>query len=42
MMAPTELLAAQHYHNLAPLLERLQISVALLTSSTPGQREKIS
>ena len=40
MMAPTELLAAQHYHNLAPLLEQLQISVALLTSSTPAKEKK--
>ena len=39
-MAPTELLAAQHYHNLAPLLEQLQISVALLTSSTPAKEKK--
>ena len=40
MMAPTELLATQHYHNLAPLLEQLQISVALLTSSTPAKEKR--
>ena len=33
-MVPTEILAQQHYTNLLPLAERLQIVVALLTSST--------
>ena len=33
-MAPTELLAEQHYRGLAPLLERLNIRCALLTGST--------
>lgn len=34
-MAPTEILAEQHYHSLAPLLERLGIRCALLTAATP-------
>ncbi len=34
LMAPTELLAEQHYRGLAPLLERLNIRCALLTGST--------
>ena len=34
MMAPTEILAQQHYNGLAPLLENLGIRCALLTGST--------
>ena len=34
LMAPTEILARQHYENLTPLLERFGISCALLTGST--------
>ena len=34
LMAPTEILAEQHYRSLAPLLEPLGISCALLTAST--------
>ena len=34
LMAPTEILARQHYENLSPLLERFGISCALLTGST--------
>ena len=33
-MAPTEILAEQHYRSLAPLLTPLGISCALLTAST--------
>lgn len=33
LMAPTEILAAQHYETLAPLLGRLGLSCALLTGS---------
>ncbi len=40
MMAPTELLAQQHYQNLAPLLEQLHISTALLTASTAAAEKK--
>jgi ATP-dependent DNA helicase RecG len=39
MMAPTELLAQQHYNTLKSLLEPLGVSIRLLTSSLP-QREK--
>ncbi len=35
LMAPTEILAAQHYHNLQPLLAGLGIKTALLTGDTP-------
>ena len=37
LMAPTEILAQQHYHNLAPLLERLgnSISASVPTPSSP-------
>lgn len=34
LMAPTEILAEQHYHTLAPLLENLGVRCALLTAST--------
>ncbi len=34
LMAPTEILAGQHYHTLAPLLEGLGVRCALLTAST--------
>ncbi len=35
MMVPTEILANQHYSDMAPLFAKLGISVALLTGSTP-------
>ena len=34
LMAPTEILAQQHYNNLAPLMESMGIRCALLTGST--------
>ena len=37
LMAPTEILAEQHYRSLAPLLEPLGISCALLTASTKAK-----
>ena len=40
LMAPTELLAEQHYRGLAPLLERLNIRYALLTGSTPAKTKR--
>lgn len=40
IMAPTEILAAQHYKNLQNLFERLGISCALLTGSTPGAEKR--
>ena len=42
LMAPTELLAAQHYHTLSRQLAALGIPCVLLTSSTPSaQRREI-
>ena len=40
LMAPTEILAQQHYQSLAPLLENLGIRCALLTGSTPAKTKK--
>ena len=42
LMAPTEILANQHYNDLSPLLERLGIRCALLTGSlTAANKKKI-
>jgi len=41
LMAPTEVLATQHYQTLKALLEPLQIDVALLTGSTKAAERKI-
>lgn len=40
MMAPTELLAQQHYQSLLKLFEKSGISLALLTGSTPAAEKK--
>ena len=40
LMAPTELLAEQHYRSLAPLLEKLNIRCTLLTGSTPARTKR--
>ena len=40
MMAPTEILAEQHYRGLAPLLERLNIPCALLTGAMPARERR--
>lgn len=40
MMAPTELLAQQHYRSMAPLLESLGIRCALLTGSLSAKTKK--
>jgi len=40
MMAPTEILARQHYQGIRELLEPLQIPVALLTGSVKGKERK--
>lgn len=40
LMAPTEILAQQHYNGLAPLLEGLGIRCALLTGSMPARMKK--
>ena len=42
LMAPTEILAKQHYGNIAALLDKLSIEVKLLTGSTKtAERKKI-
>ena len=42
MMAPTEILAEQHYHSLSRLLEPLGVRMALLTGSmTPKQKRQV-
>ena len=40
LMAPTEILAQQHYQGLAPLLENLGIRCALLTGSTTARTKR--
>ena len=40
LMAPTEILARQHYEGLAPLMEKLGIRCALLTGSTPARTKR--
>ena len=40
LMAPTEILASQHYESLSPLFQRLNISCELLTGSTPAKVKK--
>lgn len=40
LMAPTELLATQHYESLAPLLERCGIPCGLLTGSTTKKQRQ--
>lgn len=41
LMAPTEILAQQHYQNIARLLKPLPLNVKLLTGSTPPKERKI-
>ncbi len=42
LMAPTEILATQHYNNMVKLLGEMPVQVALLTGSTPAAvRKKI-
>ncbi len=40
LMAPTEILARQHYENLAPLLARFSLRCALLTGSTRAKERR--
>ncbi len=40
LMAPTEVLAAQHFHKLAGWLPQLDVSIELLTGSTPARRRR--
>ncbi len=41
LMVPTEILAEQHAKNLAELLDRQGVSVALLTSSVKGKKRRL-
>jgi ATP-dependent DNA helicase RecG len=41
MMAPTEILAIQHYKTIAAMLSPLSLSIRLLTGSTPAKERKI-
>ncbi len=40
LMAPTEILAEQHYQNLRPLLEDMGVACALLTGSMPAKARR--
>lgn len=40
MMAPTEILAQQHYHGISELLKDMPLEVALLTGSTKGAKRR--
>ena len=40
LMAPTEVLAVQHYKTLAKMFEKTDINIALLTGSTPAAEKK--
>ena len=41
MMAPTEVLAIQHFKSLQPFLEKVSLKSALLTGSTPQSERKV-
>ncbi len=41
IMAPTEILATQHYQNIIQLTQKLNLKIALLTSSVKGKARKI-
>lgn len=41
MMAPTEILAAQHLETIQKLLEKMPVEIALLTGSTKAKQRKI-
>jgi ATP-dependent DNA helicase RecG len=41
IMAPTEILARQHYHSITHLLDEDFVSVAILTGSTPKKERKV-
>jgi ATP-dependent DNA helicase RecG len=40
LMAPTEILARQHYHSLQPLLAKLGLNVEFLAGATPGAQKR--
>lgn len=41
MMAPTEILAQQHYSTISRFLQKLPVNIKLLTGSTPQKEKKI-
>jgi ATP-dependent DNA helicase RecG len=41
LMAPTEILAQQHYENIKPLLDKMKIQAALLTGNIKGKERKM-
>lgn len=41
LMAPTEILATQHYETLSSLLKKAGFNIALITGSTPAKEKKI-
>ena len=41
LIAPTEILAVQHYNSVAELLRPMQVTVGLLTGSTPRSERKL-
>ena len=41
MMAPTEILATQHYNSVTELLKGMPVNVKLLTGSTPAKEKKV-
>lgn len=41
LMAPTEILATQHYQSIQEMAEKIGVSVALLTGSTPKSQRKV-
>lgn len=40
-MAPTEILAAQHFETLSSLLENTDFRIALITGSTPAKEKRL-
>ena len=40
LMAPTEILATQHFNNIAELLKEMSVTVQLLTGSTPAKKRR--
>lgn len=41
LMAPTEILAQQHYNSISKLLQRMEVKVGLLTGSTPKKEREV-
>lgn len=41
LMAPTEILAQQHYNSISKLLQKMEVKVGLLTGSTPKKEREV-